>query len=94
MCNHCYSEKAIINSHPESVFVAIGIQHAMPMRHSVICGLRGSIIFSTLFHKRRDFRKKFLHIKRGLLCFATFLNTFLIPRRVQRYATINEDRSS
>jgi len=32
------------------VSVALGINHAMRMRHFVICGLPGSTIFSTLLH--------------------------------------------
>ena len=46
--------KAINITYSEGVFVALGIPHAMLMRHIVNCDLPGSIYFSTLSHKRHD----------------------------------------
>ena len=43
--NHCNSGKAISITCSESVFVALRIQHAMLMRHIVICGPLGRTIF-------------------------------------------------
>jgi len=44
-CNHYWSGKAINITYTEHVFVALGIQHKLRMRHVVICGLSDSTIF-------------------------------------------------
>jgi hypothetical protein len=42
---HCFSGKAVSIKYKECVSVTSGVQHAIRMRHIVICGLSGSIIF-------------------------------------------------
>ena len=44
-CNHCCCGKAISITYSQCVSVALGTQHAMRMRHIVICGLSGCTIF-------------------------------------------------
>jgi hypothetical protein len=42
---HCCSGKEITITYSKCVFVALVIQHAMRMRHIVICGPSGSTVF-------------------------------------------------
>jgi hypothetical protein len=48
----CFREKAISITYSEAMFEALSIQHAMRMRHIVICGLPGSKIFYRIFYKQ------------------------------------------
>ena len=68
------------------IFVALGIQHAMPMSHIVVYGLARSTIFSHIIYKQYDFRTKtLLNTKMCVLIFSTTLpETFLILRRNER----------
>ena len=44
-CKNCCSRKAISITYSESMCIALGTQHAMRMRHIVLCGLSGCTLF-------------------------------------------------
>jgi hypothetical protein len=70
-CKYCYSGQAVSITYSEWMFVALGIQHAIRMRHFVIRGLLALQYFSSLSHKRHDFRKKATNHKMCVLISST-----------------------
>jgi hypothetical protein len=77
-------------TYSESVMVALGIQHAMRMRHIVVCDLPLSTIFFHLISQTARFKKKLLNIKCVFLfSVQLFSETFLILIRVQQDIIIN-----
>ena len=72
-CNYYCSGKAKIIAYFECVCVCVAlvIQKVIRMRHSIICGLSNSTIFSTLSQKRQDFRRKIIEHKMCAVLFST-----------------------
>jgi hypothetical protein len=59
LCNNFCSGRAINITYSECVFVALVIQHEMRMCSVILSSVTCPALqyFSTLFHKRHDFRK-------------------------------------
>jgi hypothetical protein len=71
-CNHCFRGKALSITYSECVSVALGIWHEKRMGRiisSVICP--AVQYFSTLSHKRHDFREKAIEHEMCVLIFST-----------------------
>jgi len=85
-CNHCCHAKAVSITYSESAFVALGIKHAISMRHIVICGLPGSTIYFYDMSNGTIFEKKVIEHKMCVcwFCLQFLSEIFLILRRSKR----------
>jgi hypothetical protein len=71
--NHCCRGKAISITYSECVFVALVIQHAKRMSRIILSSVVCLAVpyFSTLSHKRYDFREKVIEHQKRVLIFST-----------------------
>jgi len=66
------------------VSVALGIQHAMRLRHIVICGLPDCTLFFHLIFKKERFSKtRYIEHKIFLIFPTNLYKTFLILGRIE-----------
>jgi hypothetical protein len=93
--NHCCRRKAIRVTYSECVSVALVIKHAKRMRRIILSSVVCPAVpyFSTLSHKRHDFREKVIEQKTCVLIFSTtfFLN-ISHSRRLEGDIIINAHR--
>jgi hypothetical protein len=69
--DHSCSAKTISIAYSECVFVALLIQHAMRMRHTVVCVLSGCTIFLHIISQMAILKKKVTKRKMRVLTFST-----------------------
>ena len=95
--SHSCSGEAESIASSECVCVALVIQHLKFMHRILLPSVACLAVpyFSTLSHKRHDFRKNVVKHKVIFLFSVKFLSeTFLVLRRIQRYIVINVRMSS
>jgi hypothetical protein len=82
--NHGHSRKSIIFTYSESVFVALGNQHATRMHHNVIYSLPDYNIFQRYLINSMFFLKQDIERKMCVLIFSTIFERFLFLGIVER----------
>jgi len=87
-CNHCCCKKAIRITYSECVSVALGIQHAKHVRRIIVTFVACPAVplFSTLSHKRRDYRVGVCSRTQNAFSFSLkhMSETFVILRIIRR----------
>ena len=75
-CNHCCCGKAINVTYSECVSVALVVQHAKRMRRIILTYVACMAVpyFSTLSHKRQEYRKKKKSYRTQNACFHFLYN--------------------
>ena len=90
-------EKTINITYYECVSLALVTQHAKRMRRIILSSVASSAVpyFSTLSHKRHDFRENVIEHKMCVPIFSTNVyETIPILRRIELFTIINVHRSS
>jgi hypothetical protein len=65
-----FQSKATINTYSECEFTALGLQHAMCLRHIVVRGLTGCLICFHYLKKVQFWKKKDIEHKMSVLIFS------------------------